>query len=692
MTGRMLVPAAAALALALPSAATAKTYTVDPGAAVGCNAAHTCKTITNAVSAFDLVSGDEIVINDGSYEEPSTVTVTTPGILIRAKNLLKVQVTQVSSDRSGIPVFSLVNSDHLDGIVVNSPADGGPAVLVKGRNTTVSRSILSKTGVSVRDTPVYSVDDDGVPYAPSDDGVNNVNHTSVLAAPSASAPQVSATIQGSTGSTLFLDSVIAFAGKDQGPAVVLPGNDTTAAGVAVPNRIVASVLGATRATQAALAVTSNYNDTTPKLTEIDSSVLNGGAIGVGLKVRTGTNNIAGQDNSGDVKVVGVHVTIAGVNEPFVVDAMSSGPSGSPKGSVDVTFDKSIIHGTGQGTVSSRAAGGLPLPGLDTAANTAHVIVQNSDTTQLANGGEGAANVKVTATTNTPEAQLFRDAPHLDFHLLATAPVIDKGGAIGQGNSTLDFDGDNRLIGAATDLGADEFQNHAPTAVGNVAPVNAKQGQAILYDATKSTDPDGPIASYVWNFGDGTTQTTTVPYTTHSFALLGDYFGSVTAIDTQGASSVAAQLPHIHIGDGSPPKVAVSSPKAGKTFARYTTKTSKNKKTGKTKKTKVFNTIKFSGTATDEAGVANAEMQIKRLNLAGKKPNPKVCITTDGKHRMKQTSCKSPVYFRVSFKDGKFSYSLKAAQKLPAGTYELSVRATDKNANTSVPVVVTFKLK
>ena len=47
---------------------------------------------------------------------------------------------------------------------------------------------------------------------------------------------------------------------------------------------------------------------------------------------------------------------------------------------------------------------------------------------------------------------------------------------------------------------------------------------------------GSIASYAWNFGDGTTATTTSATTTHTYAASGTYNVTLTVTNTQGTST------------------------------------------------------------------------------------------------------------------------------------------------------------
>ena len=63
------------------------------------------------------------------------------------------------------------------------------------------------------------------------------------------------------------------------------------------------------------------------------------------------------------------------------------------------------------------------------------------------------------------------------------------------------------------------------------------GQApleVTFDATSSTDPDGEIATYEWDFGDG--QQGTGATITHTFATSGAYTVNLSVIDESGATA------------------------------------------------------------------------------------------------------------------------------------------------------------
>ncbi len=75
-------------------------------------------------------------------------------------------------------------------------------------------------------------------------------------------------------------------------------------------------------------------------------------------------------------------------------------------------------------------------------------------------------------------------------------------------------------------------NTAPTAVAN-GPYNGLVGSAIAFSSAGSNDPDGTIASYLWDFGDGNTSTAANP--SHSYAAAGSFTASLTVTDDLGAT-------------------------------------------------------------------------------------------------------------------------------------------------------------
>jgi len=62
------------------------------------------------------------------------------------------------------------------------------------------------------------------------------------------------------------------------------------------------------------------------------------------------------------------------------------------------------------------------------------------------------------------------------------------------------------------------------------------GEVILFNASSSSDPDGTIIKYFWDFGDGTNATGIT--TTHSYSAAGNYTVTLTVTDDDGATNSA----------------------------------------------------------------------------------------------------------------------------------------------------------
>ena len=79
-------------------------------------------------------------------------------------------------------------------------------------------------------------------------------------------------------------------------------------------------------------------------------------------------------------------------------------------------------------------------------------------------------------------------------------------------------------------------NTAPIAVIN-GPYSGEEGELIAFTSNGSTDNESTIASYSWNFGDGTTSSEANP--THSYTTAGEYAVTLTVTDPEGLSSSEA---------------------------------------------------------------------------------------------------------------------------------------------------------
>lgn len=61
------------------------------------------------------------------------------------------------------------------------------------------------------------------------------------------------------------------------------------------------------------------------------------------------------------------------------------------------------------------------------------------------------------------------------------------------------------------------------------------GEIVTLNGSASSDPDGTITSYQWDFGDGTSGTGAV--VSHIYAVAGTYQAALTVTDNDGATTI-----------------------------------------------------------------------------------------------------------------------------------------------------------
>ncbi|OCQ22217.1 collagenase [Pseudoalteromonas luteoviolacea] len=79
------------------------------------------------------------------------------------------------------------------------------------------------------------------------------------------------------------------------------------------------------------------------------------------------------------------------------------------------------------------------------------------------------------------------------------------------------------------------ENQAPVANAN-GPYTGQAGKSVSFSSANSSDPDGNIVSYQWQFGDGQSSSSANP--THTYAEAGDYTASLTVTDNDGLKHTA----------------------------------------------------------------------------------------------------------------------------------------------------------
>lgn len=336
-------------------------------------------------------------------------------------------------------------------------------------------------------------------------------------------------------------------------------------------------------------------------------------------------------------VGGNGVTVSGRHVTAIGDIVANSSTASVPGSaaLAVTFFDSIIRGKRTATAGTGAA-----------ATIAAAETRNS-----------------VADTAADAAQLFVRAASFNFRLRADAPVINKGQTT-DGESSTDLDGDPRVSGTASDYGADEFVNKAPTASLAAVTGAVRQGRAVTFDASKSSDPEGQtgggIASYRWDFGDGSEPVvTTTPTTTRAFAERKDYAVTVTVTDKQGLVSAPSAPVGLTVIDGIAPTVTVGQPGVNQRLRLY--------RKGSKRRARVT----FFGTAADDTGLSKVYLALRPVVATNGQ-----CRWFDGKTRLVSASCTAPVLLTATLAGSAWRYRLPLRARLPRGVYELIAVAQD----------------
>ncbi len=103
-------------------------------------------------------------------------------------------------------------------------------------------------------------------------------------------------------------------------------------------------------------------------------------------------------------------------------------------------------------------------------------------------------------------------------------------------------------------------NQPPVAMAN-GPYSGITNALIHFSSAGSTDPDGNIASYLWDFGDG--QSSNLPNPDHSYNSAGSYPVTLTVVDDQGASGSDTTTAQIN-DPGQPGEVSINSTSQNRT--------------------------------------------------------------------------------------------------------------------------------
>jgi len=615
---------AVALAVCLPAPALAADLVVDQGDANNACARTgdtTCKTIGQAIAASQ--SKDTITIRPGSYAESVTIPASKDELDIKGSG---PGDTGITGNGTGDVVDVAGDGVKISELTIDVPANAGSALRLAGTGGQVTRLIAQRLNASNVNDPTIDV-----AGAATLAGVNAVQN----------AGAGTATVSSSGAGGVVISDCVLVSGT--GPAIALSSSNK--------NAVIRTFAAAVKPDADGLLFISPGASVAAKKLTVDSTVLVGGATGAGLRAVTEPNT-APVGTSGDIDLDLRHLTVVGSAQGIVLDASRAPlvPGSPPPGGINATVAASIVKGASEARAFAGGAAPLSSP------NRVNMNFARSDASPA--NAVGGAKVDMGGAANSPQAALF---PAGRATLRADAPVVDKGGPLIDGESTKDIEGEERLFGAATDIGADEFNNEMPSAAFGVTKARVRQEERVGF-ISGSSDPEtaigGGIAEYRWDFGDGKTETTRVPAVVHSYAEKGTFQAKLTVVDRQGGASEAPAAA-VTVSDGLPPAVAILSP----------TNNARLRLRGRS--------LRVRGLVVDEAGVRRVEVSVIRLIGSGRRRRCRQLQATRLGPK-KTCSSRSRKFLRATIKGRRFSFKSKQGIRLPKGRYELRVRGVDRN--------------
>jgi PKD repeat protein len=145
-------------------------------------------------------------------------------------------------------------------------------------------------------------------------------------------------------------------------------------------------------------------------------------------------------------------------------------------------------------------------------------------------------------------------------------------------------------------------NTPPTASFTYDPSTPTAGSPVTFDATDSSDSDGEISKYEWDFdGDGTTDTTGVT-ATHTYETAGDYDASLSVTDDDGATNtISRSVPVEQASDPVSFEVEIDTTNSPVTAGQQLNVTATIENTGEQQATQET-TLEVPGVGTDSVSV------------------------------------------------------------------------------------------
>ncbi len=204
------------------------------------------------------------------------------------------------------------------------------------------------------------------------------------------------------------------------------------------------------------------------------------------------------------------------------------PGYAQAGTYTVTFTAAnTLSGTGTTEITVTDVDRAPVV---TAPATASGKVALPMVVNVTAADPDAGEITSLTASNLPAGATFTPGPGNTTGTLNWTPATNQ-----LGSYTVTFTAANLLSGSAsTGITVTAF-NQLPTASLVMTPSTGNAPLVVAADASASSDSDGTIASYQFNFGDGTTPSTQAsPTASHTYAA-GNWTATVTVTDNDGGT-------------------------------------------------------------------------------------------------------------------------------------------------------------
>ncbi len=363
--------------------------------------------------------------------------------------------------------------------------------------------------------------------------------------------------------------------------------------------------------------------TSPQPTVVDPFAVAVSPDGQNLYVAQRDNDV-GDDTIAayDVATNGTLTPVAG--SPFATGDQPSAIAIRPDGSglyvlnaVSGTISSYSVAGSGalSELASSPTAAGLDAFGLTLTANGSRLYA-SSRIGNAIHGFSVGANSALTPLPGSPTASaggpLGLAASNDGAFLYAASTAANQlrgfaGGANGALTPLNPATFATGVTGAAVG-GTIMTPDQGPIAAFN--PTTTPTSKTVQFRASGSVDPDGAIVAYHWDFGDGSTKTTTTQNTKHTFASNGKYKATLAVVDDEGCSVFVVFTGQMASCNGSASAVATRTLKLQANSFRPTLKSpSKQSQGGNVVKVKLK-----AGAGTPVSFVASGKVKSGRQDL------------------------------------------------------------------------------